>query len=90
MREHASVGADRSDWVATLAKASARSECRRDVALILSVFLGYFGVDRFYLGYTSVGILKAITLGACGWWWLLDIVLLATGRIKDADGATLV
>jgi hypothetical protein len=28
------------------------------VALILSIFFGVLGIDRFYLGYTGKGILK--------------------------------
>jgi len=47
------------------------------VALLLSVFVGSLGIDRFYLGYTGLGILKLITLGGCGIWALIDIVLIA-------------
>jgi TM2 domain-containing membrane protein YozV len=52
-------------------------------ALLLSIFLGYFGIDRFYLGYIGTGILKLlitlVTLGFGGWiWWIIDIVLIAT------------
>jgi len=38
------------------------------VALLLSVFLGGLGIDRFYLGYTVLGIVKLVTAGGCGIW----------------------
>lgn len=59
------------------------------VALILSIFFGSLGVDRFYLGYVGLGLLKLFTLGGCGIWSLIDIILIATGNLKDAQGKDL-
>jgi TM2 domain-containing membrane protein YozV len=59
------------------------------VALLLSIFLGYLGIDRFYLGYTGMGILKLITGGGLGIWWLIDIIRIAVNSLPDADGRPL-
>jgi hypothetical protein len=58
-------------------------------ALLISFFLGGLGIDRFYLGYTGLGILKLITLGGCGIWAIIDIISIATGSLKDANGLPL-
>lgn len=60
------------------------------VCLILSIFVGQFGIDRFYLGQVGLGILKLITFGGFGIWWLIDLILIATGNMKDAEGKPLV
>lgn len=60
------------------------------IALLLSIFLGPLGIDRFYLGYIGLGILKLLTFGGCGIWWLIDLILIATNKIKDSDGNPLV
>jgi TM2 domain-containing membrane protein YozV len=59
------------------------------VALLLSIFVGGLGIDRFYMGYIGLGILKLVTLGGCGIWSLIDIILIATRKLNDADGNSL-
>jgi hypothetical protein len=59
------------------------------VAILLSGFLGTLGIDRFYLGYTGLGILKLITCGGFGIWWIIDLVMIATGSLKDSKGVPL-
>lgn len=48
------------------------------VALLVSIFFGNLGVDRFVMGHIGLGILKLITFGGFGIWWLIDIILIAT------------
>lgn len=65
-------------------------EKRKTVALIISIFLGEIGIDRFYLGYIGLGILKLITVGGFGIWWLIDVILIASGKMRTKSGQELV
>lgn len=56
------------------------------ITLILSILVGGFGIDRFYTGSVLLGILKLVTLGGLGLWWLIDLIMLVTGNYKDGDG----
>ncbi len=53
------------------------------VTLIMSIIFGGLGVDRFIMGHIGLGILKLITLGGCGIWWLVDLILIATKHEFD-------
>jgi hypothetical protein len=65
------------------------SEKSYTTALILSVLVGVLGVDRFYTGHVGLGIVKLLTLGGCGVWALIDLILYATRKVTDSNGAPL-
>ena len=56
------------------------------VTLILAILVGGLGIDRFYTGSILLGVLKLVTLGGLGLWWLIDLIMLVTGSYKDGDG----
>ncbi len=63
------------------------------VAGLLGVFLGEFGIHRFYLGYTGMGILQIvltiITFGIAGVWGFVEGFLCFFGAMRDVDGLPL-
>nr|CAH7720409.1 unnamed protein product [Callosobruchus chinensis] len=59
-----------------------------ETALLLSIFLGMFGLDRFYLGYPAIGLAKFCTLGFMFLGQLVDIILIATQVVGPSDGST--
>ena len=56
------------------------------ITLVLAIVVGSLGIDRFYTGSILLGILKLVTLGGLGVWWLIDLIMLATGSYKDGNG----
>jgi hypothetical protein len=67
-------------------RSSGLSEKSRGVALALAAVLGPFGAHRFYVGKTGTGLLMLCTLGGAGLWYLYDLILVAGGSFRDAEG----
>ena len=59
------------------------------IAFLLSLFLGFLGADRFYIGRYTSAVLKMLSLGGVGVWWLSDLILIASDWRKDAQGQPL-
>jgi len=57
--------------------------------LLLSFFLGSFGVDRFYTGHTGIGVAKLLTAGGCGIWAIIDFINFAVRNLGDSQGRPL-
>ncbi|XP_008689025.1 TM2 domain-containing protein 1 isoform X2 [Ursus maritimus] len=55
------------------------------VAVALSLFLGWLGADRFYLGYPALGLLKFCTVGFCGIGSLIDFILISMQDLGFLD-----
>ena len=68
------------------------------VGVLLALFLGVFGVHNFYLGHTGRGVaqllITVLTLGLgsiiTGIWALIELIMMATGSLHDAQGRPLV
>ena len=56
-------------------------------AILLSIFTGGLGIDRFYLGYTGLGVVKLLTAGGFGIWVIIDLIMICTGSLRPADGS---
>jgi hypothetical protein len=66
---------DGKDWLTTL---------------LLCIFLGGLGIHRFYTGHTGIGVVQLLTLGGCGIWALVDLIMIVVGSFKDSTGKLLV
>ncbi|WP_198407237.1 TM2 domain-containing protein [Nocardia terpenica] len=60
---------------------------------LLQIFLGFFGVGRFYLGYTGLGVAQLVvsilTCGVGHIWGLIDGIMILAGKVRDPDGRPL-
>ena len=56
---------------------------------ILSLFMGMFGLHRFYTGYIKIGIAQAMTLGGFGLWSLIDWISICINTYEDCNNKKL-
>jgi TM2 domain-containing membrane protein YozV len=56
------------------------------LTLLLCALLGVLGIHRFYVGKVGTGLLMLLTGGLGGIWWIVDLVLIATGNFRDKEG----
>ena len=68
-------GVQRYDWLTTL---------------LLCFFLGGLGVHSFYTKKTAIGVAQLLTLGGCGIWALVDLIMIITEGYRDGNGNPLV
>lgn len=67
------------DWADPECRTRRKSQA---TAFGLSLFLGMFGADQFYLGYHALGFLKLFTLGGGGLWWAIDVIRIGSGPVS--------
>ena len=56
------------------------------ISLIISILVGHFGVDRFFIGDTGLGVAKLLTCGGLGIWTIVDwFLIMAATREKNME-----
>ncbi len=59
------------------------------IAMVLSVVGGALGIDRFYLGQTTLGVFKLLTCGGFGIWSVVDIFMIM-GEARSCNAEKIV
>ena len=66
------------------------SDKSKMVAGLLQIFLGSFGVGRFYTGHIGLGVAQLLLSWlTCGVWPLVDGIMMLMGKVTDAQGRPL-
>ncbi|CAE8600746.1 unnamed protein product, partial [Polarella glacialis] len=71
------------DWMDPECRTPRKSQQK---AFLLSMFGGFLGLDRFYLGEAESGMAKLATLGGCGFWWVWDIARIGSSPVYASNG----
>lgn len=53
------------------------------ITWLFAGLLGFFAVDRFYLGKVGTGLLKLFTFAGFGVWYLVDLIIVLSGSQRD-------
>ena len=80
------TGIDRPDGAAMSVGSIHQADKSFLLTWLFALFLGFFGVDRFYVGKSGTGLVKLLTLGGAGVWVVVDLVLVLTGAYTDKWG----
>lgn len=74
---NANVTSKESEWIVAPSPIITSKEIDKNTALLLCIFLGYFGVHKFYEGKIGMGVLYLFTAGLFGIGWIADIITIA-------------
>lgn len=58
----------------------------KTAAILITFFLGSFGLHRFMTGKIGTGILWLLTGGILGIGWLVDFIMVCMGKYSDKNG----
>ena len=56
------------------------------ITFFLCLFLGWFGIHRFYVGKVGTGILYIFTGGLFMIGWIVDLIMILVGSFTDKGG----